>query len=61
MSVSRRQFLKASAATAAYATGLTLFSATAVFGDDTVLIPHASHYGPFKAVVKMKGSLGFGR
>lgn len=52
MSVSRRQFLKASAATAASATGLTLFSATAVFGDDTVLIPHASHYGPFKAVVK---------
>lgn len=52
MSVTRRQFLKASAATVASATGLTLFSATAVFADDTVLIPHASHYGPFKAVVK---------
>src|SRR5699024_8208611 len=31
---------------------LKLFAANQEFGDDVVLIPHASHYGPFKAVVK---------
>ncbi|MCB0176577.1 MAG: molybdopterin-dependent oxidoreductase, partial [Anaerolineae bacterium] len=53
MSISRRRFLQASAlTTAAAATPLTIFGPNAVFADDTVLIPHASHYGPFKAVVK---------
>ena len=52
MGMSRRDFLKSTAATAIAANGLTLFSADAVFGADTVVIPHASHYGPFKAVVK---------
>src|SRR5690625_6782720 len=53
MGVSRRGFLKASIATAvASGVPLKLFAANQEFGDDVVLIPHASHYGPFKAVVK---------
>lgn len=53
MGITRRSFLQMSAAVAASsATGLTLYGPDAVFGDDTVLIPHASHYGPFKAVVQ---------
>lgn len=53
MGISRRQFLQVSAATAAASTtGLTVFGPEVVFGSDTVLIPHASHYGPFKAVVR---------
>src|SRR5690625_1652961 len=53
MGVSRRGFLKASIATAvASGVPLKLFAADQEFDDDVVLIPHASHYGPFKAVVK---------
>jgi len=52
MDISRRSFLKASLASAVAVNGLTIFSPKAVFGDDTVLIPHACHWGPFKAVVK---------
>lgn len=52
MSLSRRAFLKSSAAIAVAAGGLKLFGLNEVFAADTVLIPHASHYGPFKAVVK---------
>jgi trimethylamine-N-oxide reductase (cytochrome c) len=53
MGVSRRKFLQLSAATAAASVApLTIFSPDAVFGEDTLLIPHASHYGPFKAVVR---------
>lgn len=52
MEISRRNFLKASLASAVAANGLTIFSSKEVFGDDTVLIPHACHWGPFKAVVK---------
>ena len=56
MNMTRRNFLKASVASAIAANGLTWFSASEVFGADTVLIPSASHWGPFKAVVK-KGVL----
>ncbi|MFU2489202.1 molybdopterin-dependent oxidoreductase [Thauera sp. WH-1] len=52
MSLSRRAFLKSTAAVAVAAGSLKLFGINEVFGSDTVLIPHASHYGPFKAVVK---------
>jgi trimethylamine-N-oxide reductase (cytochrome c) len=52
MSLSRRDFLKTSIATAITANGLSWFSAAEVFGADTVVIPSASHWGPFKAVVK---------
>ncbi len=52
MNVSRRDFLKTSIATAVTANGLSWFSAAEVFGADTVVIPSASHWGPFKAVVK---------
>ena len=52
MNISRRDFLKASAATAIATSGLTWFGAREVFAADTVVIPSASHWGPFKAVVK---------
>lgn len=56
MSHSRRKFLKSAVATGlatkVAAGGLTIFPVTQVFGDDTVVIPHASHWGPFKAVVR---------
>ncbi|PSU36440.1 molybdopterin-dependent oxidoreductase [Photobacterium lutimaris] len=54
MAISRRAFLKASIATAVAATGgLTVFHASTRFDDaNTVIIPHASHWGPFNAVVK---------
>jgi trimethylamine-N-oxide reductase (cytochrome c) len=52
MGLSRRSFLKGSLASAIAANGLTLFPAGKVFADDTLVIPHATHYGPFKAVVK---------
>ncbi len=50
----RRNFLKLSSivATGAAVGGLTLFSCDHKFDDQTILIPHASHWGPFKAVVK---------
>ncbi len=56
MTMSRRGVLKASVATAVAANGLNWFSPTEVFASDTVVIPSASHWGPFKAVVK-KGVL----
>jgi trimethylamine-N-oxide reductase (cytochrome c) len=56
MSMSRRGFLKTTVATAIAANGLTWFGASEVFGADTVVIPSASHWGAFKAVVK-KGVL----
>ena len=56
MTISRRAFLKSSMTTAAVAagiaSGLTVFHPEHVFGIETVLIPHASHWGPFKAVVE---------
>ncbi len=52
MTLSRRAFLKSTLASAIAANGLTLFSPKDTFGDDTVLIPHACHWGPFNAVVK---------
>lgn len=52
MSMSRRGFLKTGIATAVAGSGLQLFSPTEVFAADTITIPHASHYGPFKAVVR---------
>lgn len=52
MSISRRDFLKTSIATAIATNGLTWFGASEVFGADTVVIPSASHWGPFKAVVR---------
>ena len=52
MTMSRRGVLKASVATAVAANGLNWFSPTEVFASDTVVIPSASHWGPFKAVVK---------
>ena len=52
MQVSRRDFLKSTAAFAVATGGLKIFGVNEVFGADTVLIPHASHYGPFMAVVK---------
>jgi hypothetical protein len=52
MGISRRTFLKSTVATAVAANGSVLFAPDAVFGSDTVIIPPASHYGPFKAVVQ---------
>lgn len=52
MKVNRRDFLKSTAAIAVASGGLRIFGVNEVFGADTVLIPHASHYGPFMAVVK---------
>ena len=52
MSISRRSFLKSSLAAAGAVPALTLFGPKAVFAKDIELIPHASHYGAFKAVVK---------
>ncbi len=52
MGISRRTFLKSSAAIAVATNGLTLFSPSHVFASHTVLIPHATHFGPFKAVVQ---------
>ena len=57
MDIDRRRFLK-SAAFLASAPTLTLFHPDAVFGEDTRLIPHATHYGPFKAVVKQGKLIG---
>lgn len=56
MSMTRRNLLKTSVATAVAANGVAWFGAREVFGADTTLIPSASHWGPFKAVVK-KGVL----
>tara|TARA_R110002167_G_scaffold22811_6_gene81412 strand:- start:2401 stop:5058 length:2658 start_codon:yes stop_codon:yes gene_type:complete len=52
MNISRRQFLASSLAAASAVPVLTLFGPNAVFGEDTVLIPHATHFGPFNGVVK---------
>ena len=52
MTLSRRAFLKSTAAIAVASGGLKLFGVNEVFASDTVLIPHATHYGPFTAVVK---------
>src|SRR5690625_3117514 len=53
MGVSRRGFLKAFLPTAvASGVPLKVFDADEKFDDDVVLIPQASHYVPFKAVVK---------
>lgn len=52
MSLTRRQFLKAGIAGAVASQGLGWFAADSVFAADTVTIPSASHFGPFKAVVK---------
>lgn len=55
MSVNRRNFLKLSSLAAVGITAastLTIFSCDHEFDSETILIPHASHYGPFKAVVK---------
>lgn len=52
MPISRRDFLKSAIATAIAANGLTLFPANFAFADDTLLIPSASHWGPFYGVVK---------
>ena len=52
MPISRRNFLKSAIATAIAANGLTLFPANFAFADDTLLIPSASHWGPFYGVVK---------
>ncbi|APD07971.1 trimethylamine-N-oxide reductase (cytochrome c) [Flavobacteriaceae bacterium UJ101] len=52
--MNRRDFLELSsiAATGVALGGLTLFSCDHQFDNETVLIPHACHWGPFKAVVK---------
>ena len=52
MTMTRRGLLKASVASAVTANGLTWFAADEVFAADTQVIPSASHWGPFKAVVK---------
>ena len=52
MTITRRGLLKASVASAVTANGLTWFAADEVFAADTQVIPSASHWGPFKAVVK---------
>ncbi len=56
MEISRRGFLKTAIASSIAAGGVSLFGLKEVFGADTVLIPSASHWGPFNAVVK-KGVL----
>jgi len=52
MQFSRRKFLKTTIASAVATNGLSWFSAGQAFASDTVVIPSASHWGPFKAVVK---------
>jgi trimethylamine-N-oxide reductase (cytochrome c) len=52
VNMSRRGFLSTTVATSVAAGGLSLFGLTEVFGADTKLIPSASHWGPFNAVVK---------
>ncbi|MBV2235313.1 MAG: twin-arginine translocation signal domain-containing protein, partial [Sterolibacterium sp.] len=52
MDINRRQFLKAGVAGSIAAGGLTWFKAGQVFAADTLTIPSASHWGPFKAVVR---------
>lgn len=52
MQFSRRKFLKTTIASAVAANGLSWFAAGQAFASDTVVIPSASHWGPFKAVVK---------
>ncbi len=52
MNISRRKFLASSIAAASAAPVLTLFGPGAVFSEDTLLIPHATHYGPFNGVIK---------
>lgn len=49
----RRDFLKGSiGAVAASSVPLQFFAADYVFANGEELIPHATHFGPFKAVVK---------
>ncbi|MFL0094425.1 molybdopterin-dependent oxidoreductase [Tenacibaculum maritimum] len=53
--MNRRSFLKRSTLATAgitIASSLTIFSCDHVFDSETILIPHASHWGPFKGVVK---------
>lgn len=52
MTMTRRGLLKASVATAVATGGLTWFGPDEAFAADTVVIPSADHWGPFKAVVK---------
>ena len=52
MSMNRRSFLKTSLVAAGALPALTLFGPKAVFGKDVTLIPHATHFGPFNAVIK---------
>jgi len=52
MQLSRRTFLKTTVASAVAVQGLSWFGADHVFAADTLTIPSASHWGPFKAVVK---------
>ncbi|MEZ8741721.1 molybdopterin-dependent oxidoreductase [Photobacterium swingsii] len=54
MAISRRTFLKTSIATAVAAGGgLMVYPASKFFDDEDIeVIPHASHWGPFNAIVK---------
>ncbi|MDO6542689.1 molybdopterin-dependent oxidoreductase [Photobacterium sanguinicancri] len=54
MAISRRTFLKTSIATAVTAGGgLMVYPASKLFDDEDIeVIPHASHWGPFNAIVK---------
>lgn len=52
MKLNRRQFLKTTAASAVAANSLTWFGANEALAADTITIPSASHWGPFKAVIK---------
>ncbi|WP_261859203.1 molybdopterin-dependent oxidoreductase [Photobacterium sanguinicancri] len=54
MAISRRTFLKTSIATAVTAGGgLMVYPASKLFDDEDIeVIPHASHWGPFHAIVK---------
>jgi trimethylamine-N-oxide reductase (cytochrome c) len=52
MQFTRRKFLKTTVASAVAANGLAWFGAKQAFAADTVVIPSASHWGPFNAVVK---------
>lgn len=54
MAISRRTFLKTSIATAVVGGGgLLIYPASKVFDNEEVdVIPHASHWGPFNAIVK---------
>lgn len=52
MQISRRRFLKTTVATAIATNGLTWFKPGEALAGDTVTIPSASHWGPFRAVVK---------